>query len=43
MTDLDAKKNKVDLRENIHLGKENWEALLEFPSIRFGVEMVFNR
>lgn len=28
--------------ENIHLGKEAlWEALLEFPSIQFGVEMAF--
>lgn len=28
--------------ENIHLGKEKlWEALLEFPSIQFGVEMAF--
>jgi O-succinylbenzoate synthase len=28
--------------ENIHLGKEVlWEALLEFPSIQFGVEMAF--
>ncbi len=27
---------------NIHLGKEQlWEALLEFPSIQFGVEMAF--
>ena len=27
---------------NIHLGKERlWEALLEFPSIQFGVEMAF--
>ena len=27
---------------NIHLGKEVlWEALIEFPSIQFGVEMVF--
>lgn len=29
-------------RANIHLGKEQlWEALLEFPSIQFGVEMAF--
>ena len=28
--------------ENIHLGEEQlWEALLEFPSIQFGVEMAF--
>ena len=28
--------------QNIHLGKEHlWEALLEFPSIQFGVEMAF--
>ncbi|MBG6062637.1 o-succinylbenzoate synthase [Flavobacterium sp. CG_9.1] len=28
--------------DNIHLGKEQlWEALLEFPSIQFGVEMAF--
>lgn len=28
--------------ENIHLGKEKlWEALIEFPSIQFGVEMAF--
>jgi o-succinylbenzoate synthase len=28
--------------DNIHLGKDNlWEALLEFPSIQFGVEMAF--
>jgi len=28
--------------ENIHLGKEElWKALLEFPSIQFGVEMAF--
>jgi o-succinylbenzoate synthase len=28
--------------ENIHLGKDKlWEALLEFPSIQFGVEMAF--
>ena len=28
--------------DNIHLGKETlWEALLEFPSIQFGVEMAF--
>ncbi|OUD35507.1 o-succinylbenzoate synthase [Flavobacterium sp. FPG59] len=28
--------------ENIHLGKEKlWEALLEFPSIQFGIEMAF--
>jgi o-succinylbenzoate synthase len=28
--------------ENIHLGKDQlWEALLEFPSIQFGVEMAF--
>lgn len=28
--------------ENIHLGeKELWEALLEFPSIQFGIEMAF--
>ena len=28
--------------DNIHLGKDQlWEALLEFPSIQFGVEMVF--
>lgn len=28
--------------ENIHLGKEVlWEALIEFPSIQFGVEMAF--
>ncbi|AWG22390.1 o-succinylbenzoate synthase [Flavobacterium faecale] len=28
--------------ENIHLGKNKlWEALLEFPSIQFGVEMAF--
>ena len=27
---------------NIHLGKEKlWEALLEFPSIQFGIEMAF--
>ena len=27
---------------NIHLGKDSlWEALLEFPSIQFGVEMAF--
>ncbi|MFM2011056.1 MAG: hypothetical protein RLZZ479_1447 [Bacteroidota bacterium] len=28
--------------ENIHLGKDKlWEALLEFPSIQFGIEMAF--
>jgi len=28
--------------ENIHLGKDKlWDALLEFPSIQFGVEMAF--
>ncbi|GAB3722290.1 o-succinylbenzoate synthase [Flavobacterium koreense] len=28
--------------QNIHLGKDQlWEALLEFPSIQFGVEMAF--
>ncbi|MFV8269911.1 o-succinylbenzoate synthase [Flavobacterium sp. GT2N3] len=28
--------------DNIHLGKDQlWEALLEFPSIQFGVEMAF--
>ena len=28
--------------QNIHLGKDHlWEALLEFPSIQFGVEMAF--
>jgi o-succinylbenzoate synthase len=28
--------------ENIHLGKDKlWEALVEFPSIQFGVEMAF--
>ena len=28
--------------ENIHLGKnELWEALIEFPSIQFGIEMAF--
>ncbi|TDE01783.1 o-succinylbenzoate synthase [Flavobacterium hiemivividum] len=28
--------------ENIHLGKDQlWEALIEFPSIQFGVEMAF--
>jgi len=28
--------------DNIHLGKEQlWEALLEFPSIQFGLEMAF--
>lgn len=28
--------------ENIHLGKDQlWDALLEFPSIQFGVEMAF--
>ena len=28
--------------DNIHLGKDRlWEALLEFPSIQFGVEMAF--
>lgn len=28
--------------QNIHLGKEHlWEALIEFPSIQFGVEMAF--
>lgn len=28
--------------QNIHLGKEKlWDALLEFPSIQFGVEMAF--
>jgi O-succinylbenzoate synthase len=28
--------------ENIHLGKDQlWEALIEFPSIQFGVEMTF--
>jgi o-succinylbenzoate synthase len=28
--------------ENIHLGKDTlWEALIEFPSIQFGVEMAF--
>ncbi len=28
--------------DNIHLGKEQlWEALLEFPSIQFGMEMAF--
>jgi O-succinylbenzoate synthase len=28
--------------DNIHLGKEQlWEALLDFPSIQFGVEMAF--
>ena len=28
--------------DNIHLGKEQlWEALLEYPSIQFGVEMAF--
>ncbi|MFV5686726.1 o-succinylbenzoate synthase [Flavobacterium sp. GB2R13] len=28
--------------DNIHLGKEQlWEALIEFPSIQFGVEMAF--
>lgn len=28
--------------DNIHLGKEKlWEALLEFPSIQFGLEMAF--
>jgi hypothetical protein len=27
---------------NIHLGKDRlWEALLEFPSIQFGIEMAF--
>ena len=30
------------LCENIHLGKDKlWEALLEFPSIQFGIEMAF--
>ena len=28
--------------DNIHLGKDSlWEALLEFPSIQFGIEMAF--
>ena len=28
--------------DNIHLGKDQlWEALMEFPSIQFGVEMAF--
>lgn len=28
--------------ENIHLGKDKlWEALIEFPSIQFGIEMAF--
>ena len=28
--------------ENIHLGEQNlWDALLEFPSIQFGIEMAF--
>jgi hypothetical protein len=40
MIDQIMKKNCK--RTNIHLGKDRlWEALLEFPSIQFGIEMAF--
>jgi len=42
MTDTDYELKLQWVCANIHLGKDQiWEALMEFPSIQFGVEMAF--